>query len=607
MGEDMKEILKKNKTYNLWDFIRIPVLVSPECTLTIGFNRILSSLVPSFKVLITAQFVDTALAIFNNKVPYQHIYMPLFLYVILIIYSSLNRALINNFINVRYDMKIYRYFRSEMIEKRAKLEYKHIENNKTWDLITRTCNDPLGKIAGGMNNLMDIADIVIRVGTLILILMTQVWWAALVIFGITVPLLVVAAKGGKNIYEANKDSQKHMRRADYLHRVLSNRENIEERTMFGYTDNINKKWYEKFEIARKIKLKVDMMYFIRMKASSIMTVLISIVIIGFLLLPLSKNDITIGMFMGLTTATLDLVQMMSWQLAYVVRQLAENREYLKDLTEFMSLSEQEGAIDYPVSNEKISFESIEFKDVSFKYPDTDKYILKNLTLTIKKNIHYAFVGINGAGKTTLTKLLTGMYDNYTGDILINGKNIREYKLSELKAIFTVVYQDFAKYFISMKDNILLGNILDMNQPKEDKITNAIHFMEMEDVVDKLPNGLNSDLGKIKENGVDLSGGEWQRLAIVRALYNDSFVRILDEPTAALDPVAESNIYEMFGKISENRTTIFITHRLGAAKLADEIIVLDDGKVAEKGNHETLLDLGGIYSTMFESQRSWYQS
>lgn len=606
----MKEVIKNNKKYKLFDFLSIPFNMCPGCTAIIVINRIISALIPSFTVLVTADFVDTALSIFKNEMPYNRIIPPLIFYMVIILYSICNRAFISNFINIRCDMQTYRYYRSALIKKRAKLDYKYIENNEIWDLITRTCKDPLGKISGGMKNLMDISEIVIKIGSLMIILMTQVWWAALVIFLVTVPLLILASKGGKEVYKSSKESQKYTRRADYYHRVLSNRENIEERTMFGYTNKINKKWYDKFEKAREIAIKVDFKYFVRLKASSIITIVISISIIGFLLLPLSQKSITIGMFMGLTSATLDLVQMMSWNLAIVVRQLAQNREYLNDLTDFMALSERDGATDLPALNEQITFESIEFINVSFKYPGTKKYILKNFSLKLKKDLHYAFVGVNGSGKTTITKLLTGMYDNYTGDILINDKNLRDYKLCELKAIFAVVYQDFAKYYVSMKDNILLGNAADLGQDTdydcEKHMLDCAYSMGLKEVIEKLPNGIDSYLGKIKECGTDLSGGEWQRLAVAKALYSQALVRILDEPTAALDPISESNMYEMFGKISKGKTTIFITHRLGAAKLADEIIVINEGIVAEKGNHNMLMSLGGIYAKMFESQRSWYK-
>lgn len=595
-------MLMEGRNYRLLDFVRIPFQISPLLTLIKVVNQLITASIPSFQVLVTAIFIDTALAIFHGAEQYNQIFLPLTWMMLIIVYNYLNWSLLS-FINLKMEMKMTESFRSAIVEKRSRLEYRHIEDNDTWDLITRTCGDPVGKINGGFENLLGAVNIVVRVFSLLIILVMQVWWAAFAIIGISVPLFGLAIKGGKATYQANKEAEKHKRRADYLHNVLSGRDNIEERALFGYSEHLNSMWYEKYEEARKINLKVTLKYFIRMKGSSLITVLISIFIIGVLLVPLSNGMITAGMFMGLVTATLGLIQMMSWNLSHITSELAKNREYLKDLTAFMKLSEQEGALDLPVEAPQISFERIEFINVSFQYPGTDKFILKNFNLRLDKGIHYAFVGINGAGKTTITKLLTGMYDNFEGEIKINDKSIREYKQSELKALFSVVYQDFAKYYVSLEDNIYLG---DVNSKEEERLEEAVSLLDLQDTLDKLPQGKKTYLGKIKEGGMDLSGGEWQKLAIARALYNPAKICILDEPTAALDPVAESNIYEMFGKISQGESTIFITHRLGAAKLADEIIVIADGAVAEQGDHETLMKKGGIYAEMYESQRSWYQ-
>ena len=198
--------------------------------------------------------------------------------------------------------------------------------------------------------------------------------------------------------------------------------------------------------------------------------------------------------------------------------------------------------------------------------------------------------------------MTGLYNDFEGEILVNGRNISEYTQSELKAFFSVVYQDFAKYYISLKDNIALGKI---NGIEESRIKEAIREIDLEEAVDKLEKGIDTPLGKILEGGSDLSGGQWQRVAIARTLVSSAPLYILDEPTAALDPVAESRVYDLFGKISRGRMTVFITHRLGAAKLADEILVLVDGKITELGSHDQLMTQQGLYAEMFEAQRSWY--
>ncbi len=598
----MDKIILKNKTYKLIDFIKIPFVICPFYTLAEIINKVLQALISPIQVLIIANFIDTAIDIFNGQAEKISIYLPLSLLMLIVAYSYLNEHLIN-FVNLKLRMRITTIYKKAIIEKRAKLQYQHIENNDTWDLISRTCGDPVERLIEGFVNLLNISNIVIRVVSILFILMTQVLWAGVVIIAISVPLFFLSIKAGKDAYEASKEAEKHKRRASYLNNVLLGRDSVEERTLFNYTDGVSNKWYEKYEAARKIVLKVDLKYYVKMKGSSIITLFISLCIIAVLLIPLSNGRITIGMFIGLVNKTLELVHAMSWELMEVMNKLVKNKEFLRDLTAFFGLSETEGALDLPCVTKDFKFENIEFKNVYFKYPGTENYILKGLSMLLQKNLHYAFVGINGAGKTTITKLLTGMYDNFEGEILINGKSIRNYSQAELKGIFSVVHQDFAKYYITLKDNIALGDILKFDKQS---IYEAISLMDLDNLIDSLPDGINTYLGKITENGVDLSGGQWQRIAIARNLYSSSLIRILDEPTAALDPVAESNIYEMFSKVSNGKSTIFITHRLGAARIADEIIVIDGGKVKEKGRHENLLEKGGVYAQMFESQRSWYQ-
>lgn len=608
-----KNILPNNKKYTLLDYLRIPMQSCPVCTLIIGTNRIVSAFIPSIMVLITANFIDTAIAIFQGSLPFGKIWMPIIFYMLVIIFTHLNYTLIYGFINVRYDMAIFHNVRAALVQKRGRLEYKHIEDNDTWNLISRTCDNEnsLVGIAIGMNNLFDIIELFISIFSVLAILMTQVWWAAAAIIVVAVPLILVAIKGGREIYDSGRNVRKQVRRANYFHEVLTKRDYIEERSLFGYSDSVNQRWYAQFEESRKVMLKAEIRNQIKMRISSIVALIVSLCIIGVLMIPTLQGKITMGIFISLTAATFNIVGMMSWRLSYVARTFAEKQEYLKDLTQFMALSEQSGALDEPEAPENLNFESIEFVNVSFQYPGTENYILKNFNLKIEKNLHYAFVGINGAGKTTITKLLTGMYQNYEGEIFINNKELRQYPLKDLKGFFSVVYQDFSKYQILAEDNILLGDMRELNKKlageeydkqREHLILNEI---DLEKVIRKLPDGLQTSLGKIKENGVDLSGGEWQRMAVARTLYNPAHVRILDEPTAALDPVAESNVYKMFGRISKGKTTIFITHRLGAARLADEIIVIDEGRVAERGCHEKLVKANGIYAKMFESQKSWY--
>ena len=592
-----------SKKYTLFDFIKITFKSSPVLTAVRIIDKIIYALIPSFTALVMAGFVNTALEIFEGKQDRQDIYPYLLFIMLIIAHQTVDRTLID-FVFAKMKMKLNESFKTAVIEKRAKLEYRHIENSDTWDLINRTCEDPASRIYSGFDHSLRMFDMFIRVGSLLAILFGQVWWAGIVIILFSVPLFRLAVKSGKTNYEAFKNAAQHERRAGYLHEVLTGREYVEERTMFGYTDRLNQKWYDKFETARKINLSVQLKNYIKNKGGSTLTVVIWLGIVCVLIPPLGNGELTAGMFIGLSAASFSLVQMVSWEMSYVTSELANNHEYMKDLSSFAALSEQTGALDLPC-RENTGFEKLEFINVSFKYPGTEKYILKNCSFVIEKNRHYAFVGVNGAGKTTITKLLTGLYPDFEGQILIDGKKLSEYSQSQLKAMFTVVYQDFARYYISMRDNIMLGDINNIGDLSNRQAEQAANLINLKPVIENLPDKLDTALGKIKENGVDLSGGEWQRVAIARTLASGAPVRILDEPTAALDPIAESNMYEMFGEISAGKTTVFITHRLGAAKLADEIFVIDDGNIAEQGSHAELLSQNGIYTRMFESQRSWY--
>lgn len=327
-----------------------------------------------------------------------------------------------------------------------------------------------------------------------------------------------------------------------------------------------------------------------------------------LIIPTSTGKITVGMYMSLITASFNLVKQMSWELSVVMQEFTKNKLYLKDFQVFSNLDEVIGAdtcLDMSMQSKPL--ESIEFKNVHFSYPGSNIKILNGLSMKLEKDKQYAFVGKNGAGKTTITKLLTGLYTDYEGEILINGQDIKTISNEQLKAYFSVVYQDFAKYYLSIKDNLLLGNSisnLDSNYEKT-MVEKALDIVDMSCKISDFPKGIYTLLGNLTDECVDLSGGQWQRISIARSLVSKAPVCILDEPTASLDPISESKLYKIFGKASKGKLTILITHRLGAARIADEILVLDNGKVIEQGNHEDLVEKNSVYKKMFHAQRGWY--
>ncbi len=244
---------------------------------------------------------------------------------------------------------------------------------------------------------------------------------------------------------------------------------------------------------------------------------------------------------------------------------------------------------------------IEFKNVSFKYPESNTYSLKNINIKINSGEHYAIVGKNGSGKTTFIKLLCRLYDISEGEILINDINIKEYSKDSLNKLYSVVFQDYKIFSITAAQNIAASN-----NYKKSKLYDSFKKADIKDRILKMDNQENTYLYKdLEENGVEISGGEAQKLALARALYKDAPIVILDEPTASMDPIAESSMYSKFNSFVENKTAIYISHRLSSCAFCDNIAVFDNAEIIERGTHDDLLKLNGKYAELWKAQAEYY--
>ena len=259
----------------------------------------------------------------------------------------------------------------------------------------------------------------------------------------------------------------------------------------------------------------------------------------------------------------------------------------------------EGGRPIPVSD---SYE-LTLENVTFRYPETDKNLFENLNLTIRPGEKLAIVGLNGAGKTTLVKILCGFYDPTEGRVLLNGIDIREFNRQEYYRLLSAVYQDF-----SLMDTTIAENIAVQTENIDEKrVRDCLDKAGLMDFVDSLPQGLDSHVGRdVYLDGILFSGGQTQRLVLARALYKDGPILVLDEPTAALDPIAENDIYMKYNEMTTGKTSLFISHRLASTRFCDRIIFLADGKIAEEGTHNELLALDGEYAKLYEVQSRYYQ-
>ncbi len=284
----------------------------------------------------------------------------------------------------------------------------------------------------------------------------------------------------------------------------------------------------------------------------------------------------------------------------ILNQFLYRSDFLDNYTEFLETPCMSYDGSLPIEKRDDGNYIFAFHDVSFSYPNTETKILSHINLTFKPNETMAIVGQNGAGKTTLIKLLLRLYEPTSGYITLNGIDIRKYNYNEYTKAFSVVFQDFKLFSLELDENIAGGTEID-----EEKLWNSIKEVDLERRVEKMDKGVKSRLYNNNGEGIDISGGEAQRFAIARALYKDAPFIILDEPTAALDPIAEAEIYENFNQMVVGKSAIYISHRMSSCKFCDRIVVLEKGMVSEEGNHNQLIEKKGLYAKLYETQANYY--
>lgn len=598
-------MILRHKNYGYLDMITLSFRTSPFYTILYTLKTMFDALLPTLSIFITADFVNSAIAVYNDNAKPSTAYAAAAILSAMMIYNSVNAALMS-FVETRRAIYYRKRVAPEIIDIRGRLPFNYYENSNMFNMIYRACNGMDSNIWNMYSRFLNMLNLIIHLVGVMISLSIQVWWVAITMALMSVPLFWIAVKGGKKTYVLERELSINDRRTQYLSGVLKSRENVEERVVYGYADDLNYQYAEKLEYARKKRFRVNFNNYMKMKVGGIITTGYSVFAMLTLLPLVIHGEMTLGMFVGLMGGIFALAQRLSWGMNYEVIEINKLREYLKDITAFMDHEEDQEANALPVKG--LNFEEIEFRNVRFKYPGMDKLVLNGISFKIKRGLHYSFVGVNGVGKTTLTKLLMGMYNEYEGEILIDGRELRIIPRSEVKGLSSVVFQDFLRFNLTMQENIAIGNItsedMDLNG-KRIEVEEAARLAGLGDVIEKLQDGIDTPLGKIFENSVDLSGGEWQRIAMARNIMSSAPLKILDEPTAALDPIGESMVYRNFEQIMKGKTTIFISHRLGSTKLADVIYVMEEGKVVEEGSHLELMKMEGKYADMYRSQAEWY--
>lgn len=494
--------------------------------------------------------------------------------------------------------KLTRSLSPSIMEKFSRIAYQYYENKEFQDCLSRMTQDPQQSIQDaftmvnvGVNQLLKLA------GILGIFFRASVWigtGAALI--GIPMSVLNLSATYRQQLLL--RDASTDQRMGEYIQELFYDKHAAYEIRIFRAREHllnlwggVNKKIFARHRRGTKVFLRAQTIVSLLKIAYSSFTVIN--LLFGFL-----AGIVEIGVFVSVVNAIRTLFGNLNaaCQSIYYLEKHVYAIGYYREFLTFEERRPGTESLDPGCDCD------IRFENVCFRYPGTEREILHDLSFQIKAGEKVALVGVNGAGKSTIVKLLCGLYTPDSGRITIGGKDIGALSGEALHKAVSVVFQDFGCYQLTLRENIAFGNLEKLNFDAD--LKEALSLAEGESISD---GGLDIPLGRLEEGGMDLSRGQWQKIAISRAFLSNAGFIILDEPTASLDPIAESRLYDSFSTVLEKQGSILISHRLASARLARRIIVLDGGEVAETGSHEELMKNGGLYSVMFEEQSEWYKN
>lgn len=482
-------------------------------------------------------------------------------------------------------------------KKVMELNYDDLENPNIMNMFEKSKTG--FDLYGFFDKLMSVATNILSLSGYVIILLTYNWIVLLIVL-VVVTINLFCNKGrNKFYYEMNEEAAPINRKFSYLANLMLGFDYAKEIKVNDLSEYVLKKYDSNINIFEKLLTKIYRVLLKYNVIASIASLLQTFTIYAIVSFSALNGSITIGEFSMYTSAISAASSSMVSIVAALV-DIGQNMKYATDMRLFFELERRTDNKNTAVTINNQDIE-IAFENVSFKYPGTEKWILKNANFRVKKGEKISLVGKNGAGKTTIIKLLLRLYEPCEGTITLNNIDIKEYNYVEYLNLFAPVLQDYKIFAFTLQDNIILDREYD-----EIKLQKSIYESGLESKVSKLPHGLNTSIYKLfDENGVEFSGGENQKLAIARAIYKDSPIVLLDEPTANLDPIAEADIYEMMFNMLGDKTCFFVSHRLASSRFCNRIFVVDDGGIIADGTHKQLLDSCELYREMYHKQSQFY--
>lgn len=563
-----------------------------------AFIKVITGLIPVTLIYLTQKLINEVVGLFSKESSYSSVFFLFSLQIGIILFSYFLQYL--SIINEKkVTIVIGKIINISIFEKINQISFINFEKPATYNKIQRLSSNQSSVLNVVEESSSLIRDL-ITVSSILFFLIAQHWAFILILFVGILPLFFIEMSYGNKRFELAKFLTPFGRLESYIAGLLNNRDSLKEIKLFGTGKYLISKWEENYQLFANNELSL-------LKKQGIFTFIAQFLLIttyalsGILvLLLISSGKLLVGSFVSVLQAVQNIQESLS-NISRNIAKIYESSLFIEEYREFMEIEEMNDGQHGSVINH---IEAIQIRDLAFTYPDELKPAIQNISIDIPLGKKIAIIGENGSGKTTLTKCISGLYEVSTGMISINGMDMNHINKNSFHKKISVLFQDYEKYNFTVKENIGFGNINNIENAEEIQlaaIRTGIHSK-----VEKFPKQYETILGRLFDGGLELSGGQWQKLALSRSLFRETDLIILDEPTSSLDPISEIEILQQLFKQTPDKSMIFITHRLGTAYLADEILVMKNGEIIERGSHSDLLSYRGQYYEMYTSQSQLYE-